>query len=181
MTGCGGWKMNYPENWAPLTVVENNKCQSIEGKYKAVSVPHPEYNKESCEPAVGKGWFCHSLPEDLLDLKLNITDETWVMIVEPDDKTIDITVGENDIIIHHSVLAKNNLYECNDEGVMIKVGPQFMAGDGAVGANLGYKYTFRKALDGSLTLKETTSGGGLMFLIIPVGGSSIQWWKWEPM
>jgi hypothetical protein len=171
--------MPYPANWASLPAVEKDMCPSLAGKYKAISVPHPGYNKTSCEPAVGKGWFCHSLPEDLLGLKTKVTNETWVIIAEPDNATLDIAVRQGDTTVYHFVLPKNKQFECTEEGVNMSDGTKFMAGDGAVGANLGHQYTFRKALDGSLIMKETTSGGGLIFLVIPVAGSSVQWWKWE--
>jgi hypothetical protein len=181
LAGCVGSKVPYPESWTALSTVEINSCPRLTGKYRAISVPHPEYNKTSCEAAVGKGWFCHSLPEDILGLKTKITDETWVAITEPSETTLDITVGEKDASRFNFVLSKGKQFECSDDGVVIKIGSEFMAGDGAVGINRGYKYAFRKALDGALIVKETTSGGGLIFLVIPVAGSSIQWWKWGPM
>jgi len=173
--------MNYPQSWSPLSEPEKVSCPSIAGKYKAASVPNPEYKKTSCEPAVGRGWFCHSLPEDLLGLKAKIKNESWVEIKEHIGLDLEITLGENDTIGQKTVLkSEKDQFECTEDGVVVKVGPEFMVGAGAVGANLGYKYAFRKALDGSLIAKETTSGGGLILFVIPIAGSSVQWWKWQP-
>ena len=48
-----------------------------------------------------------------------------------------------------------------------------------IASTTGQRKAFLKAADGSLIMKESVSGGGLVFLVIPVAGSSTEWWKWE--
>jgi len=180
LTGCVGSKMVYPEDWAPLTITDRDACQNITGKYRAISEPLSYYNR-SCTN-IGKGWYCRSLPEDLIGIRKPITDDTWVEIKGSDGTELRIIVGTKDTIQDKITLrAAAKQFECGEDGVVVKIEPEFMTGDGAIGINAGFKKSFRKATDGSLIMKETTSGGGLIFLVIPVAGSSTQWWKWEQL
>jgi hypothetical protein len=180
LTGCVGSKMVYPEDWAPLASADSGTCQNITGKYRAISEPLPYYTRTCAN--VGKGWYCRSLPEDLADIRRPITEDTWVEINGSDRTELRVTVWTKDTIQNSITLrAAAKQFECGDDGAVVKIEPEFMAGDGAIGINTGFEYSFRKATDGSLVMKETTSGGGLIFLVIPVAGSSTQWWKWQPL
>jgi hypothetical protein len=178
LTGCVGSKMVYPEDWAPLIITERDACQNITGKYRAISEPLSYYNRPCTN--IGKGWYCRSLPAELLGISDPITEDTWVEIKGSNETELRIIVGTKNTIQDKITLrAATKQFECSEDGVVLKIEPEFMTGDGAMGINTGFVKSFRKATDGSLVMKEITSGGGLIFLVIPVAGNSTQWWKWQ--
>jgi hypothetical protein len=180
LAGCIGSKMVYPEDWAPLTITGRSTCHNITGKYRAISEPLSYYNRPCTN--VGEGWYCRSLPESLIGMKKLVTEDTWVEIKGINGTELRIIVGTKGAIQDKITLgAAANQFECGEDGVVVKIESKFMAGDGAIGINTGFEKSFRKATDGSLVMKETTSGGGVIFLVMPVAGSSTQWWKWEPL
>ena len=180
LSGCFGTRMLYPEDWAPLAGPDGDACRDISGKYRAISDPLAYYSRPCT--SVGKGWYCRSLPEDLLGITKTVTEDTWVEISGSDGTELGVAVGVNETIQYKVTLrAATGQFACTEDGVVVKIKPEFMAGDGAVGINAGFEYSFGKATDGSLVMKEATSGGGVIFFVIPVAGSSMQWWKWRAL
>ena len=177
--GCVGSNTEYPKNWAALTYPSDKTCPNISGKYRAISEPL-HYYKGQCNN-IGIGWYCRSLPEDLINIKSTITEDSWVKISNTNDTELIIVTGISNVTEQEITLrSKDKQFECNDEGITIKIASDFMADSTGFGVNTGIEKTFIKSEDGALIMKETSAGGGLAFYTVPVAGSSTQWWRWHP-
>ncbi len=178
LTGCISSHMKYPAAWAPLSSVEKDTCPSITGKYQIVSEPRSTHY--SCK-YIGRGHSCRSLAEELIGEDVVLAQHSWLEIEEIGEVELKVTtstdaISEDTLVTSEKVMS----FGCNENGVIVKVSGEFRAEDGAIGFNSGFRKYFLTASDGSLVMKETSSGGGLVF-VVPVAGSSMEWWKWQPI
>lgn len=164
-SGCIRSMEPYPESWPALNSPSQYNCSQFSGRYKALSKP-------GAHTAIQR-----SLSRLLLDEYIEETDLTWVDI-EVNEREMTVTVGEGDRILENQI---QNDFDCDDMGHLVRHVSDFGAAEniGPYCANNGYE--FSKGADGALIAKETETAAALLLLIIPAGGRSVKWWRWEQL
>jgi hypothetical protein len=157
----------YPERWSGLLPAAKD-CPSITGIFYNQG---EEDNPESSARPI----YLSSLV--FLDMKDSKSIEK-IEISEPEVGVIEIkTRNKNQLEYMRRLSAKNNDYHC--EGGAVKISSSEVVSEQVAGLQFDSFY-FYKSLDQSLIVKHTSSGLGLVLLVIPVGGSLSTWFRFEP-
>lgn len=163
LSGAGACSMHqqYPTEWAPL-VPPSKGCLDISGIYIDTVNPHkiPSLSNILIKKWVGAG---------------KLDKASHVEIMKGGDNALTATAW-NDSVAIASKTYKSGQYICTDRGIEINMGVDTTA-QNVVGVSWG-KVTLAKAGDGSLVVISEGGGAGLGFLIIPIVGSDLQYFRY---
>jgi len=161
----------YPDDWSPI-VVGTTECPDISGTYEdvRVSLAAGDYPSD----------YEYRLSEYFLKERLDVDGQ--ITISQPDEDRIQANVHGKDMSDRaHTLSRDNGDYACqdgmiwlSDSGLMVE---QIM-GTPIFGVDQT-RWGFAKAVDGSLVGEMRIVEAGLMFVIVPVAGSTRNYVLWR--
>ena len=163
----------YPTEWAELEHIPED-CPNIAGIY----VDRGDLDPESAK-ATGVGWWHVSL-SGYLGLGHDTRTTTHVEISQPNARIIEVTAWENDVLLSQKTYSRQHgAYECESGFVKIDTSESWFAGSEVMGYERG-ALLFRKSIDGALIMQSTSSGFGMVLLILPAVADQQLWYRFEP-
>jgi hypothetical protein len=160
MNACS-FHQQYPSEWAPI-VAPSKGCLDIAGNYLDTVNPHkvPSLSNILIKKWVGAG---------------KLDKASHLQITRDSDNTITVTAWNERIPIASRTYKKDE-YACTDKGIEISMGMDATA-QNVVGLMWG-KVTLAKAGDNSLVVISESGGAGLGFLIVPLAGTDLQYFRY---
>ena len=167
LAGCA--EADYPGRW-PALAPASADCPSIAGHYR---------NEGERAESSGVNWPVRLtgflLPELAASEAASID---GVDISEPAAGVIEIAaVRGGQVVQSRRLLAGEQGYACVDG--CIETSSSRWANEQGVGKQWDTD-AYCRGVDGSLIVKSTSSGAGVILLVIPVGGSESSWFRFRP-
>lgn len=169
LAGC--IEADYPGRW-PALAPASGDCPSIAGRYR---------NEGERGESTGVTWPVHLtgfLMPELPDSEAATIDTVEISEPAGAGGVIEIAaVRGGQVVSSRRLLAGQQEYECVDG--CIETSSSRWANEQAVGKQWDTD-AYCRGVDGSLIVKSTSSGAGVILLVIPVGGSESNWFRFRP-
>jgi len=155
----------YPTEWAELEQIPDD-CPNI----KEIYVDQGHLDPESVK-ATGEGWW-HASLSGYLGLSRDTTTTTHVEISQPNAWNIEVTAWEDDVLLSQKTYSRQHGdYEYESGFVKIDTSERWFADSEMVGYERG-ALLVRKSSDGALIMQSTSSGFGMVLLVLPAEADS---------
>lgn len=180
LSGCVIHNPDYPAQWAALDTFDKDNCFALAGVYsERGESSEPGFFYEDGKPVP----IVPQLSGIVLGYSSKADPATRVKLSNPEPGTLEVAAYDNQKLLAKARFSeKVDTYVCNQNNVKIFRYSGSPSGKGAPVVGYENEAIFLyKAVDGSLVLKVRGSFFGMVFLLIPAGGTDVHWDRFKPI
>jgi len=154
----------YPNGWGNTIPATNLECVDVSGVYKNTGddAAHPKR------------------PIDFSFLLYGVKSAvSHIQISQPDKNSVTMSLWDQSHLVARKHYERDRDFTCTN-GEIGFFGNTELVGENVVGV-MRSRQSLMKTDDGWLVVKQRSWGVGLVFALVPVGGSDIQWYRFKPV